>query len=234
MAWRGGSPGFGFGPDITSGEWDIANMKGQMDDRLSQRNINSQGYGSMFGALLNNGYLLTNYRRFDGYGNPIGTPGFTRIETDKDRTRDLLKGYLKQYGGDKQAPELKPFSGFPTGPAVSDQSLAEMRNSMMGDSLRQAEGVNQRTARSFAARGMGDSPIMRYLQATTENQARGEGSRAGTQLAYQAGMQNADYNLKNAQAQSEAWNAYQQNLVGRYQAQNGIRNAIISAIGGLG
>ena len=166
----------------------------------------------------------------------IGQPRFTRIETEKDRTRNMLSGYLKQFGGgkDKQAPELKAFSGFPTGPAVSDQSLAEMRNSMMNDSLRQAAAVNQRTAASFASRGMASSPIMRYLQATNENQARGEGSRAGTQLAYQAGMQNADYALKNAQAQADSWNAYQQNLVGRYQAQNAIRNAIISAIGGLG
>lgn len=199
------------------------------------KSLQNNVFGQYFGGLLSQGYLVDpGSFTFNNMGGLTRQPTFTRIETEKDRTRNLLSGFMKQYGKDKNAPELKPFSGFPTGPAVSDQSLAEMRNSMMNDSLRQAEGVNQRTARSFAARGMGDSPIMRYLQATTENQARGEGSRAGTQLAYQAGMQNADYNLKNAQAQSDAWNAYQQNLIGRYQAQNGIRNAIISAIGGLG
>lgn len=171
------------------------------------------------------------------YGIP--TPSnVMRLETNADRTRSMLKGYLDKWGGsggkgDKDKPELSAFDKFPTGPAVSDENLALMKNSMFNDSLAQAAGVNQRTADSFAARGMGNSPLIPYLQANTESQARGEGSRAGTQLGYQAGIQNAEFGLNNAKAQADSWNAYQQNLVGRYQAQNGLRNAILSAIGGL-
>lgn len=229
----------GYGPDAIV--WRDPNITEKNYEFNMSRNDQLQG--NMANAMngFNQAYGQNGWRATGFTIGPYGVPtpsGITRIETNQDRSRDLLKGYLDKWGGggsgDKAQPQLSAFDKFPTGPAVSDENLATMKNSLFNDSLAQAAGTNQRLADSFAARGMGNSPLIPYLQANTESQARGEGSRAGTQLGYQAGVQNADYALNNAKAQADSWNSYQQNLVGRYQAQNGLRNAILSAIGGLG
>lgn len=186
--------------------------------------------GQMIGAYGQLGYV-PNFNQYTGQL----TGGFQRLETSKDRAMNLLSQYLGKFSSDKGSgqPELTPYK-IQTGPAIPQENVQAMQNKMMGDSLAQSAGVSQRYADSFAARGMGGSPLVQYLQANTEAQARGEGSRAGTQLGYDAALQNANYNLESQKADASNWNNYQQNLVGRYQAQNQLRNAILSAIGGIG
>jgi hypothetical protein len=207
------------------------------NERRSQNDFASQlastyaplGYAPQFSAR----YINTGKGTHGFVPNRL--TGFQRIETPQDRAINLLRELLGRWDNDGQLgkkPDLSPYS-IPVEDAVNRDALAGMMNRALQDPMKQAASASRSAEQRMGARGMGHSPIADYIRASTEAQARSEGTSAANQLQYGAEITNAQHRLQERGVNADSWNQYQSALVGRYQAENSFRNALLGVIGAL-
>lgn len=215
--------------------------------------INQQARSAIQQAFAQQGYLAT----FDDYPGTVGpgtkpvsnTPKLTRIETSEDRNRalaqqqfELKKNILSQLTGflsksDKSgatAPEITKGPEFTPRPVYSPEQMTAQQNLLRDRSMQHAASAGRNAMNRAGAGGMAaNAPLLQALRSNLDLAGRIGGEQGALEWSREADVANAQQMLAGQQLAQSQHDAYQQALLGRYQAQIGDRNAILQVLGGL-